>query len=221
MPIRGVIFDLDGVIVLTDEFHYQGWKRIADEEGIRFDRKINDRLRGVSRMDSLDILLEEAPKEYSDGEKKEMADRKNGYYRELLGNLTPNDILAGVMDVLNDLRSRGVKLAVGSSSRNSPTILKRIGLADYFDVTSDGNDIKNSKPDPEVFLIASERMGLKPEDILVVEDAGAGIEAAIRGGMRVLAVGSANGDKRAHLSARDMASITVDDMLDCADEELV
>jgi len=197
-PVTGIIFDLDGVIVSTDEFHYQAWQRLADEQGIPFDREVNHRLRGVSRMESLDILLEKAGREYSDAEKLEMATRKNGYYLEALETrLTPRDILPGVMPCLESLRQRGLKLAIGSSSKNSPTILRKIGLENYFDATADGNDITQSKPHPEVFLLAAERLGLPPEQCLVVEDAEAGVTAALAAGMRVVAVGAATGDPRA------------------------
>lgn len=214
MPMKGIIFDLDGVIVSTDEYHYQGWQHLADDEGIEFNREINNRLRGVSRMTSLNILLEKAQKEYSEEEKQEMAERKNGYFRELLKNLTPNDILPGAMDVLEELKRRGIKIAVASSSKNTPTILERIGLSAYFDAKSDGNDIKNGKPDPEVFLLAAERLSLDPEDCLVVEDAKSGISAAIAGNMKSLALGAAADDERADLSAPDLASISVDQMLE-------
>jgi len=213
MPARAVILDLDGVIVSTDDYHYQGWKRLADEEGIYFDRKINERLRGVSRMQSLAILLERSPREYSEQERARLAERKNGYYRELLANLSPGDILPGAMQILDGLKAKGVKVAVGSSSRNSPAILERIGLADYFDATADGNDITRSKPDPQVFTIAAERLGVDPADCLVVEDARAGVEAALAGGMKVLGVGSAASDLRATATAPELASLTVDQIL--------
>lgn len=213
MPIKGVIFDLDGVIVSTDECHFQGWKRLADEEGIEFTREDNMRLRGVSRMQSLDFLLEKATKKYTDEEKQEMAARKNSYYRELLQDITPDDILAGAMEIMEELKMRGIKVAVGSSSKNTPRILQRIGLEKYFDAVSDGNDIKRGKPDPQVFLIAAERLSLAPEECLVVEDAKAGIEAALAGNMKAMGVGAAQDDERAHLQAKDMASVTVDKML--------
>jgi beta-phosphoglucomutase len=212
--IKGVIFDLDGVIVSTDEMHYQGWKYMADREGIYFDRAINERLRGVSRMESLEIILERAEKQYSDKEKENMATIKNEYYKELLATkLSPKDILPGVLNILNDLKARGLKIAIGSSSKNTPTILKQIGLDTMFDAISDGNNIKNSKPDPEVFLIAAERLGLKPEDSLVVEDAEAGITAAKAGGMKTLAVGSASTDKRADIAASDLSKIFVQQII--------
>lgn len=213
MTIQAVIFDLDGVIVSTDEFHYQGWQRLADEEGIHFDQQINHRLRGVSRMESLDILLERSPRQYNEQQKVELATRKNGYYVELLQKITPTDILPGAMDVLTGLRASGVKIAIGSSSRNSPMILGRIGLGSFFDATADGNDIKRSKPDPEVFLTAARRLNISPANCLVVEDASAGVEAAIAGSMKCLAVGAAAGDARAQLSAADLTQVTVQQML--------
>lgn len=207
-PFAAVIFDLDGVIVSTDEYHYQGWKRLADEEGIAFDRAVNERLRGVSRMESLEIVLEKSPRRHPDGEKAAMAAQKNGYYQELLRTrLQPGDILPGVMPLLRRLRANGVRLAIGSSSRNTPVILERIGLADFFDAVADGNQIRQSKPDPEVFLLAAAKLGCRPEDCLVVEDAVAGVEAALAGGMAVLAVGSARNDPRATMSAADLQPV--------------
>ena len=202
MKLKGVIFDLDGVIVSTDEYHYLGWRRLADEVGIPFDRGDNERCRGVSRMESLEIVLERSPRRYSDAQKREMADRKNRYYMQMLRErLSPASILPGAMAFMEALRARGIKLAIGSSSRNSPGILKSIGLEGYFDATADGNDISRSKPDPEVFLLAARRLGCAPEECLVVEDAEAGVSAALAGGMKVLAVGSAVRDPRAHFRA--------------------
>jgi len=212
--IKAVIFDLDGVIVSTDEYHYRGWKRLADEEGIFFDREINERCRGVSRMASLDIVLERTDKQYSDEQKLEMATRKNGYYRQFLHDLLkPENILPGVLNLLAQLKERGVKAAIGSSSKNTPMILESIGMADCFDAVADGNDITNSKPHPEVFLLAAERLGVPPENCLVVEDAEAGVEAALAGGMKAMGVGFASRDKRAHLRAENLENITVDEML--------
>jgi len=202
--ILGVIFDLDGVIVSTDNCHYLAWKRMADEEGIEFDRKVNERLRGVSRMESLAIILERASKEYTEEEKQAMAARKNSYYVELIGSLTENDILPGALDTLNMLKEMGIKVAIGSSSRNTPIILRQIGLSDAFDAVADGNAIKNSKPDPEVFLLAAKLLKLDPANCLVVEDADAGIEAALAGGMRALGVGSAAANPTATYTATDL-----------------
>ena len=200
--IKAVIFDLDGVIVSTDDCHYRAWKKMADEEGIYFDREINNRLRGVSRMASLEIVLEKANREYSEKEKQEMAERKNNYYKELICELTPNDILPGAIETLEQLKENGIKIAIGSSSKNTPIILKQIGLDNYFDAVSDGNNITHSKPDPEVFLKAAEMLGIAPEDCMIVEDADAGIEAGKRADMKTLAVQGANG---ADFKAKNLA----------------
>lgn len=195
--IKAVIFDLDGVIVSTDELHYQAWKMIADQEHIEFNHRINHRLRGVSRMDSLNIILEKANKTYSDTEKLDMATRKNNYYVELLKSLSEKDVLPGVVEVLHALHQQGIKTAIGSSSRNTKAILKYIGLEKSFDVIADGNDIKNSKPAPDVFLKAAEKLDMHPSSCVVVEDALAGIEAAKRAGMIAVAVSDA---KNSHLA---------------------
>ena len=191
--IKAVLFDLDGVIVSTDGCHYRAWKRMADEEGIYFDEEINDRLRGVSRMASLEIVLERASRSYTEEERVALAARKNDYYRDLIRELTPSDILPGAMENLNELKENGILVAVGSSSKNTPLILRRIGLDAFFDAVSDGNNISRSKPDPEVFLKAAQMLGTDPADCLVVEDADAGIEAGRRGGMKTLSVKGAVG----------------------------
>ena len=211
--VKGMIFDLDGVIVSTDDCHYLAWKRMADEKGIFFNREINERLRGVSRMESLEIILERAAKTYTDSEKVAMAKRKNDDYVELIGKLTPRDILPGAMDVLNALRARGVKIAIGSSSRNTPIILRQIGLDKAFDAVADGNQITRSKPDPEVFLLAAKLLKLAPADCVVVEDADAGVEAALAGGMRALGVGSASANMRATWRASSLQSVDLDSIL--------
>ena len=211
--ILGVIFDLDGVIVSTDNCHYLAWKRMADEEGIPFDRQVNERLRGVSRMESLAIILEKAEKAYSEEEKLAMAARKNGYYVELIGSLTENDILPGALDALKLLKEKGIKIAIGSSSRNTPIILRQIGLSDAFDAVADGNAIKNSKPDPEVFLLAAKLLQLAPANCLVVEDADAGIQAALAGGMRALGVGFAAANPTATFTADDLEKADFESIL--------
>ena len=213
MPILGVIFDLDGVIVSTDNCHYLAWKKMADEEGIPFDRTINERLRGVSRMESLSIILEKATKEYTDAEKEAMAARKNGYYVELIGSLTPGDMLPGAMDTIRLLKEKGIRIAIGSSSRNTPIILRQIQLDNTFDAVADGNAITRSKPDPEVFLLAAKLLGLSPENCLVVEDADAGVEAALAGGMRVLGVGGAAQNPKATFAAQSLEKADFDSIL--------
>lgn len=191
---KAVIFDLDGVICFTDRFHYQAWKALADRLGIYFDEKINDRLRGVSRMASLDIILERSDKEYTQEEKEAFATEKNDTYREPLKNMGPSDLTDEVKDTLAELRNRGYKLSIGSSSKNTKFILGQIGLGDFFDAIADGTDITHSKPDPEVFLISTQKIGMNPADCAVVEDAKSGIEAAKAAGMTALALfGDAKG----------------------------
>ncbi len=192
MSLKAAIFDLDGVIVFTDKFHYQAWKKMADSMGIYFDEEINNRLRGVSRMDSLEIILERYEGEPLSQEKKAaLAAEKNETYRELLKTMTPADVSKEVRDTLAELRKRGYGIALGSSSKNAKFILERVELLDAFDKISDGNNITKSKPDPEVFEKAAEFLGEKPEDCLVVEDAEAGIDAGIAGGMKTAAIGDA------------------------------
>ena len=174
MKYTAVIFDLDGVICFTDKYHYQAWKELADEEGIYFDEQINSRLRGVSRMESLEIILERASKSYTEEE--------------------PEDLPEDVAKALKGLKEGGVKIAIGSSSKNARTILNQIGLGDTFDKISDGNNISNSKPYPEVFQKAAEMLGLKPMDCLVVEDAKAGIAAVKAGGFDCAGIGEAAED---------------------------
>ncbi|MDC7301572.1 beta-phosphoglucomutase [Agathobacter ruminis] len=195
---RGIIFDLDGVICFTDRYHYQAWKKLTDRLGIYFDETINDRLRGVSRMESLEIILERSEVQYSDEEKVAFAEEKNETYKQLLTQMSEKDLSDEVRDTLQELRNRGYKLAIGSSSKNTKMILGRIGLADFFDAISDGTNITKSKPDPEVFLKAAEFIGEKPENCLVVEDAEAGIEAAYRGGFDSAGIGEAA--KHAHVT---------------------
>lgn len=187
--IRAYIFDLDGVIVFTDKFHYLAWKKMADEMGIYFDEEINNRLRGVSRMASLEIILEQYEGEpLSDERKLELTTYKNNIYREYLSTMSPADVTDEVRETLAELRARGNKLALGSSSKNAKYILERVGLLDAFDAISDGTNITHSKPDPEVFLKAAEFLGMDPSDCAVIEDAEAGIDAAKAGGFTAIGI---------------------------------
>ena len=192
MQFDAIIFDLDGVICSTDEYHYKAWKAMADGMGIPFDRTVNNRLRGVSRMASLEIILEkyEGPA-LSDEEKNRLAAQKNDLYRESLREMSTADLPQDVKETLDTLRGMGLKLAIGSSSKNTPFILGQIGLGDYFDAVSDGNNITRSKPDPEVFVKAALMLGIAPGKCLVVEDAVSGAEAGHAGGMKVACVGDA------------------------------
>lgn len=187
----GIIFDLDGVICHTDHFHYKAWKELADKMGIPFDEKKNDRLRGVSRMKSLEIILEGYPVPLSIEEKEALCKEKNDSYVVLLEQMSPNDLSKEVLDTLDKLRKRGLKLAIGSSSKNAGLILKKLGLENFFDAVSDGNNITKTKPDPEVFLKAAQMIQLEPVRCLVVEDADAGVEAAKNGGFFCAGIGGA------------------------------
>ena len=191
--IKAVIFDLDGVLCFTDKYHYQAWKALADELGIYFDEKINDRLRGISRMASLEIILEKSNQQYTQEEKVEFTEKKNVIYRNLLRSMSPKDVTEEVRRTLTELRRRGYLLAIGSSSKNTQFIVNQIEAASYFDAIADGNDITRSKPDPEVFLTAALKLGVSPEECVVVEDADAGIKAAKAGNMTAFALG---GDAR-------------------------
>lgn len=197
MKYGNIIFDLDGVICHTDEYHYQAWKALADREGVYFDRAINERLRGVSRMESLNIILEKSEKQYTEAEKQGLAAQKNGIYVRLLEDMSASSVSADTLDTLHTLRRRGVQMAIGSSSKNAKLILRRIGLEDFFDAVADGTVIRHSKPHPEVFLKAAEMLASKPCESLVVEDARAGIEAAVRGGFCSAAIGDARNHPRA------------------------
>ncbi len=205
--MKGFIFDLDGVIVSTDGLHYLAWKQMADKEGIYFDEEINNRLRGVSRMASLEIILERAQRAYTDEEKAQLATYKNDVYKELLKNLTPADRLPGVTDTLNALRQQGYKLAIGSSSKNTPAILKYIGLEGFFDAVSDGNNITHSKPDPEVFIKGAMFLELNCGECYVVEDAKAGVDAGKAGGFTTIAIGDAYGYEHADYSIQHFSEI--------------
>lgn len=211
--LQAVIFDLDGVIVSTDDCHYRAWKSIADEEKIYFDRQINERLRGISRMESLEIILEKAGRTYTQEEKGQLAGRKNDLYVRFIEVVTKSDILSGVMDFINGAKAARLKTAIASSSRNTDLILERIGLSGAFDTVVTGNDIKKSKPDPEVFILAAKRLGADASKCLVVEDSYAGIDAAIAGGMKSLSVGFAAGYEKGDFHAESLSSVSINDIL--------
>lgn len=212
--IRGVIFDMDGVLVRTDALHYQSWRRLADEEGLRFDERINQRLRGLTRAESLDVVLAASGRVCRPEQKQALADRKNAAFLALAERLTPADLPPSVTTLLDELRRRGIKTAVASSSRNTRPILARVGLAERFDAIVDANDVPLSKPDPAVFLRAAELIGLTPSECLVIEDGLAGVEAARRAGMAVLGVGPAKSLPGVPRRADSLADVTVDTLLD-------
>ncbi len=206
MDTEAVIFDLDGVLVHTDRFHYLAWKQLSDEKGIYFDEKINQRLRGVSRNESLEIILEQYQgPALTPEEKKEMTEKKNAIYRDYLSTMTPNDVSEEVRLTLRRLRDAGYRMAVGSSSKNTAFILEKTALAGDFDEVADGTMITRTKPDPEVFLLAAKKLGVEPGKCLVVEDAAAGIEAGRRAGMKTAAYGDASGSG---IADRDLTTFT-------------
>jgi len=191
LNLKACLFDLDGVLVDTAVFHFQAWRRLANELGFDFTEHQNEQLKGISRMESLDRILAWGGVSLTEGEKLAWATRKNGWYLELVNQMTPADVLPGVRDFLENLREAGIKTALGSASKNAPLILERVGIADLFDAIVDGNQTSRSKPDPEVFVLGAKVLGVPPDECLVFEDALAGIEAAHRGGMKAVGVGSA------------------------------
>lgn len=205
--IKGIIFDLDGVLVFTDRYHYEAWKQIADELGVPFDERVNDRLRGVSRMDSLEIILETYDGVLTQYEKEQLAARKNDSYRALLAQMTPQDVSDEVRNTLEELRARGYRLAIGSSSKNARFILEHTQLLDAFDAISDGTNITRSKPDPEVFVKAAGFLSLDPAQCLVIEDADAGIMAAKAGGMYAAGIGGAADHPAADVSLHTFSEL--------------
>lgn len=202
--MKAVIFDLDGVIVCTDNLHYIAWKKLADREGIFFDEIINNRLRGVSRMDSLDIILEKSNRKYTRKEKEKLTEYKNEVYKKLLSSISEKDIIEGMTDLLLELRRMGLKIGIGSSSKNAKQILKKIGLLNFFDCISDGTNITKSKPNPEVFIKAGEMLCVDCCDCVVIEDSLVGITAAKKAGMIACAVGDAIASREKDLLLSDL-----------------
>jgi beta-phosphoglucomutase len=215
--IKGVIFDLDGVLVSTGKLHYKAWKRLADELGIwNFNEADAAAQRGVSRMASLEILLRKSDKKYTEEEKAYFAEIKNGYYVEMLSQIDAGNILEGSVKFIERLKEKGILLAVGIASKNAPLILEKTGLLKNFDAVVCGLEVTHSKPDPQVFLLAAEKLILAPSECLVIEDARAGIEAALAAGMTALAVGTAAECGLAHFSTQNLktAGEIFDDLLE-------
>jgi beta-phosphoglucomutase len=187
--IRGFLFDLDGVLVDTAQYHFLAWQRMAAELGIHFGEAENEQLKGVSRAESLNRILAWGGKSLSDAEKQHWMTLKNDWYLELVRGMPADDYLPGAHEFLRASRAAGIKVALGSASKNAPLILERLGWIPLFDALVDGNIVTASKPDPEVFLEGARRLGLKPEECVVFEDSEAGVEAARRGGMKVVGIG--------------------------------
>lgn len=188
--MKACIFDLDGVIVDTARFHYLAWKRLADELGISFSELDNERLKGVSRMDSLDIILSLGNQTLSAQEKLQAAEKKNQWFLEYVNTMTPQDVLPGAIQLLEQLQRNNIRIALASSSKNANTVLQLVNVSHFFEVVVDGTMVKQAKPDPEIFLLAASRLGVEPSESCVFEDAEAGVEAAVKAGMFCVGIGS-------------------------------
>ena len=210
--IKAIIFDLDGVLVATAKYHYLAWKRLAKELNIDFTIEDNERLKGVSRMKSLDIILEIGNITLDDDTKNELAQKKNAWYVEYISKLTPADILPGVIVFLKSLKSKGLKIALGSASKNTMLILNKLELTDYFDAIIDGTKVSKAKPDPEVFLKGALELNVLPCQCIVFEDAEAGIDAAINAGMFSIGIGSKDILKKANLVLPGFSNIIFDNL---------
>lgn len=208
--IKAFIFDLDGVITDTAEFHFRGWKQLADEEKIPFTRADNEHLRGVSRRDSLLLLLE--GRNLPEEKMQEMMRRKNDYYLRYINEMTPADLLPGARELLMEIRAAGLRNALGSASRNAPLVLKLLGIPDLFDVVADGSHVANQKPAPDIFLYAAKGLDLPPAECVVVEDAAAGIEAALAGGFRTMGLGPSERVGKAELILPSLENVRLADL---------
>jgi beta-phosphoglucomutase len=214
LMIKAVLFDLDGVLVSTDEYHYHSWKKLSAEEGFDFfNHEFNHKFRGVARMECIEIITKASGKHYTPEQKQELADRKNRYFVESLPAVTTEMLLPGALSALQDLKKRGIKIAVASNSRNAMTIIKQVGITHFLDTIVDGHQIENSKPDPEVFLLAAKNVGIPPAHCLVVEDALTGIEAAHRAGMKALGIGTKERLHNAEIVIPNLSAMSVDDLL--------
>ena len=205
--IYAIIFDLDGVICSTDRYHYLAWKALADRLGITFDEQVNSQLRGISRMESLEIVLGEHGTDYSEEQKLALATEKNEIYKNYLSSMTPGDLSKEVRMTLHTLRQRGYLLAIGSSSKNTQQILNRLGLGDFFDAIADGTMITKSKPDPEVFLLAASMLGVSPENAIVIEDAESGVRAAKAGCFRAIGIRTEGNDPNSDITIKSLKNL--------------
>ena len=211
MTIRGFIFDLDGVLTDTSEFHYLGWQKLADEEGLSFSRDINETLRGIPRRASLMMILK--GRNVSEEKILEMMERKNNYYLELVHGITPQDLLPGARELLEEIHAAGLKSALGSASKNAREVIQRLEIESLLDAIADGNSVELQKPAPDLFLHAAAQLGLPPEESVVVEDAAAGIEAARAGGFRSLGLGPRERVGDADIVFESLAGATLESIL--------
>lgn len=191
--MKAFIFDLDGVIVDTAKFHELAWNKIAEELDIEFSAELNERLKGVSRVRCLEILLENSGQQLSNEKKEEILNKKNQYYLNYIDNISESELLPGVMDLFKRAKQENIHICLGSASKNATFILDKLNITNYFDVVVDGNSVENAKPDPEVFIKSCETLNIKPEQCVVFEDSIAGILAANNAGMYSVGVGKENG----------------------------
>jgi len=210
--IKAIIFDLDGVLTNTSEYHYRAWQMLADELGIYFDRKINEKLRGIPRKESLEIML--GKMQVSEEEKLKLMEIKNNYYVKFLTQMTPADVLPGVNDLLTEIRNAGVKIGIGSSSKNAHTVIKKLELENFIDSISDGHSVNNHKPAPDLFLHCAANLKTPPKNAVVVEDAESGIEAALIGGFWVIGLGPNDRVGKAHLVFPDFENVHLKDFME-------
>ena len=220
LNIQACIFDLDGVIVDTAKYHFIAWRRLANELGIDFTEKENEKLKGVSRMGSLDLILEWGGISLELPKKEELAAKKNDWYLEYVMQMSPDETLPGVIEFLDALRTRGIKIGLGSASKNAPTIIKLLKLEVYFETLIDGNKVTNSKPHPEVFLKGAAELGVEPESCIVFEDAAKGIDAALNGGMVAVGIGTEESLGHAHYVMPGFENITFDALLEVLNERV-
>ncbi len=208
--IKACIFDLDGVIVDTAKYHFIAWRRLANTLGFDFSEAENEQLKGISRMESLDIILSWGGIALPQAEKEALAAQKNEWYKELIQHMQPDEILPGVIAFLKDLEKRGIRIALGSASKNAEEVIHSVGLSETFDVIVDGRQTTRSKPDPEVFLLAAKALGFSPAECIVFEDAESGIAAALQGGFLAVGVGSSEVLGKAHAVIPGFAGLTLD-----------
>ena len=210
--IEAIIFDLDGVLTNTSEYHYQGWKKLADLLGIYFDRKINEDMRGIPRRQSLEVML--GNRKMPEEEKLKNMEIKNDYYVELLKEMTPDDILPGALDLLEEIRDVGIKIGIGSSSKNAGTVIDKLGLKKYVEWVSDGNSVEKHKPEPDLFLHCADNLKVSPDKAIVIEDAESGVEAALAGGFWAIGLGPSERVGKAHLVLPGLEGVKLKDILD-------
>jgi beta-phosphoglucomutase len=214
--IRGFIFDLDGVLTDTAEYHYRGWKRLADEEGIPFTRDDNEHLRGIPRRESLMLILK--GRAYPEEKIQQMMERKNNYYLEFIREISPRDLLPGARELLEEIHAAGMKSALGSASKNAPDVIQRLGIAALLDAISDGSSVERQKPAPDLFLHAAKQLGLSPAECVVVEDAAAGVQAALAGGFRTLGLGPRERVGQAELVLASLKDVHLEMLLSALDK---